>query len=141
MKSKPGAIARIKKFVSFMGRHNLSELVFQGKEIKLKLKKYIPKETSQVGEKPLATIVTPVAETELVKSPIAGVFYTSPSARAAPFVEPGDIVEKEDTLCIVEAMKVMNEIKAEKRCKIEKVLVKNEEFVKLDQALFAIIPV
>lgn len=123
-----------------MNQHNLTELLFHSKQIKVKLKKYVPGKTLPAEEKLPETILSPLPETELVKSPIAGVFYTSPSPQSPAFVKVGDIVEKENTLCIVEAMKVMNEIKAEMKCRIERVLVKNEEFVNIDQPLFAIIP-
>lgn len=123
-----------------MNQHNLTELLFHSKQIKVKLKKYVPRKTLPAEEKLPETILPPLPETESVKSPIAGVFYTSPSPQSPPFVKVGDIVEKENTLCIVEAMKVMNEIKAEMKCRIERVLVKNEEFVNIDQPLFAIIP-
>ncbi|MBN1823639.1 MAG: acetyl-CoA carboxylase biotin carboxyl carrier protein [Endomicrobiales bacterium] len=75
---------------------------------------------------------------ETVKSPITGVFYRSPSPSSPPFVKEGDVVDAGRTLCIIEAMKVMNEIKAETRCRIAKILVENGKPVNAEQDLFLI---
>ena len=76
----------------------------------------------------------------VVTSPIVGTFYRSPNPDAEPFVKTGDAVEKGATLCIVEAMKLMNEIEAETTCKIVEILVKNGEPVEYGQALFKVFP-
>jgi acetyl-CoA carboxylase biotin carboxyl carrier protein len=73
-----------------------------------------------------------------VTSPINGVFYRAPSPTAVPFVKEGDVAEAGKTLCIVEAMKVMNEIKADCRMKILKILVENGKPVNANQDLFLI---
>ncbi len=73
-----------------------------------------------------------------VVSPIVGTFYRAPSPGADPFVNEGDYVKPSDTLCIVEAMKVMNEIKAEVSGKVVKIMKKNEEPVKQGDVLFVI---
>ena len=73
-----------------------------------------------------------------IKSPITGVFYRSPSPTSPMFVKEGDVVETGKTLCIVEAMKVMNEIKATERAKIIKVLVENGQPITSQQDLFVI---
>ncbi len=75
-----------------------------------------------------------------VKSPLIGTFYRAPSPHAPPFVEVGAVVKKGATLCIVEAMKVMNEIKAECAGKIKKILVENGSPVEYGQTLFLIEP-
>ena len=71
-----------------------------------------------------------------VKSPMVGTFYRSPSPDAPPFVEEGDKVTEESVLCIIEAMKVMNEIKADTRGDVVKILVANGESVEYGQPLF-----
>ena len=71
-----------------------------------------------------------------VNSPLAGVFYLAPRPNAPPFVEAGQQVAAGDTLCIVEAMKLMNEIAAEGSLKILRVLVENAQVVEAGQALF-----
>jgi acetyl-CoA carboxylase biotin carboxyl carrier protein len=73
-----------------------------------------------------------------VKSPMVGTFYRAPSPDAPPFVEVGDKVSEESVLCIIEAMKVMNEIKAECKGEIVKILVANGESVEYGQPLYQV---
>lgn len=75
---------------------------------------------------------------DVVKSPIVGTFYRSPSPEDDAFVQVGDTVEKGQTLCIVEAMKIMNEIESEFSGEVKKVLVEDAEAVEFDQPLFII---
>ena len=84
----------------------------------------------------------PVAKADApsIKSPMVGTFYRSSSPDADPFVKAGDLVEADSTVCIIEAMKVMNEIKAETSGRIAKVLVENAEAVEFGQPLFEIEP-
>jgi acetyl-CoA carboxylase biotin carboxyl carrier protein len=76
----------------------------------------------------------------LVKSPIVGTYYDSPSPTAAPFVKPGDNVEPKHVLCIIESMKLMNEIEAEVAGTIVSKLVENGKPVEYGEALFRIRP-
>lgn len=89
---------------------------------------------------PPAAVETPAATEELhmVKSPIVGTYYESPSPGSPPFVKPGDHVEVGQVLCIVEAMKLMNEIEADVAGEIVKSLVKNGQPIEYNQELFAI---
>jgi acetyl-CoA carboxylase biotin carboxyl carrier protein len=82
----------------------------------------------------------PVLTGTEIKSPMVGTFYRAPAPSAPAYVEVGSMVSEETVLCIVEAMKLMNEIKAETRGKILKVLVKNGEPVEYGQPLFLIEP-
>ena len=82
----------------------------------------------------------PDAGLHIVKSPIVGTFYGSPSPGAAPFVSVGDRVEKGQVICIVEAMKLMNEIEADAGGEIVKCLVSNGQPIEFGQPLFAIRP-
>jgi acetyl-CoA carboxylase biotin carboxyl carrier protein len=75
---------------------------------------------------------------EVLTSPIVGTFYRSPSPDDDPFVSVGDQVEKGETLCIVEAMKIMNEIESEYSGEVKKILVEDAEPVEYDQPLFII---
>ena len=75
---------------------------------------------------------------EVVKSPIVGTFYRAPSPDDDPFVQVGNNVEKGETLCIVEAMKIMNEIESEYSGEVKKILVDDGEPVEYDQPLFII---
>lgn len=81
----------------------------------------------------------PAKEGTLVLSPTVGVFYSAPSPDARPFVEVGDQVKKGDTLCIIEAMKLMNEIPAEVDGTIAEVCVGNGQVVEYNQPLFRIV--
>ncbi len=76
----------------------------------------------------------------VVKAPIVGTFYASPGPDAPPFVAPGAVVQAKDVLCIIEAMKLMNEIECETPGTIRQVLVGNGEPVEYDQPLFIIDP-
>jgi len=77
---------------------------------------------------------------EEILSPMPGTFYSSPSPEAAPFIKEGDVVSKGDSLCIIEAMKIMNEIESEKRGTIKKLLVDDGSAVDYNQPLFLIDP-
>jgi acetyl-CoA carboxylase biotin carboxyl carrier protein len=91
---------------------------------------------------PAASPATPAAEAGLhtVRSPIVGTFYESPSPGSPPFVKPGDIVEVGQVLCIVEAMKLMNEIEADVGGEIVKKLIANGQPIEYGQELFVIRP-
>ena len=77
---------------------------------------------------------------EMIKSPLVGTFYATPSPDSEPFVEVGSKVEPQTVVCIVEAMKVMNEIKAEISGTIAQILVKNGQAVEYGQPLFKVRP-
>ncbi len=87
---------------------------------------------------PVAAAALPPAPGQTINSPITGMLYRSSSPQAQPFVKVGDSVEAGTTLCIVEAMKVMNEIKAETACKIVKILGENGKPVTKGQSMFQI---
>lgn len=76
-----------------------------------------------------------------IDSPMVGVFYAAPAPGEAPFVHPGDTISEDQTVCIVEAMKLMNEVTAKFPAVIDKVLVENGEPVEFGQPLFAVRPV
>jgi acetyl-CoA carboxylase biotin carboxyl carrier protein len=89
---------------------------------------------------PVLTGAEEDVELAIVKSPIVGTFFRSPEPGAKPFAEVGDVVRKEQVLCIIEAMKLMNEIKAEIDGEIVKVYVENGQPVQYGERLFAIRP-
>jgi len=100
-----------------------------------------PPVSAPVQERPAATAVA--AETEKaqsITSPIVGTLYRAPAPDAPPFVEVGQTVEKGQVLCIVEAMKLMNEIEAEYRCRIVKICKENAQPVEYGEALFLVEP-
>jgi len=75
---------------------------------------------------------------EEIKSPIVGTFYRAPSPDSEPYVEVGGVVEKGQILCIVEAMKLMNEIEADFKCRIREVLKENSQPVEYGEVLFLV---
>jgi acetyl-CoA carboxylase biotin carboxyl carrier protein len=101
----------------------------------------LPPPAAQAPEAPSAP--APQASTGLtaIKAPMVGTFYRSPSPEADPYVDIGSRVSPENVVCILEAMKVMNEIKAEISGEIVKVCVQNGEAVEYDQPLFLVKPV
>jgi acetyl-CoA carboxylase biotin carboxyl carrier protein len=78
------------------------------------------------------------SEFHIVTSPMVGTFYRAPDPSSPPFVEQGDAVKKSQTLCIIEAMKLMNEIEADEDGVLEKIYLKNGTAVEYGQKLFAI---
>lgn len=86
---------------------------------------------AQAGRKPVATVV---------EAPVVGTFYRAGAPDAAPFVEVGDRVEPGDVLCVIEAMKLMNDIKAEFAGEVVEVLAENGQAVEYGQPLLALLP-
>ena len=121
----------LESFIQFMEKNGLTELEVRGKNLYLKLKKKGEKIESELPE-----------EENLIKviSPLIGTFYRAPSPSSPPFVEVGKEVKEGDTVCIVEAMKVMNEIKSEKAGRVKKILAENGKIVEYGQILFLIEP-
>ncbi|MFH0806847.1 MAG: biotin/lipoyl-containing protein [Elusimicrobiota bacterium] len=131
-------------------QERLEEIEFKDKDFYVRIKRPGKKiktvvqqvETVQISETPQAPAV-PASSAEpvydqTIKSPLNGVFYRAPSPTSPTYVKEGDVVDPGTTLCIIEAMKVMNEIKSEKRCKIVKILVENGKSVNSGQDLFVL---
>jgi len=100
---------------------------------------YAPAAQISSQEAPQASaIAAPKVQGETINAPMIGTYYSSPSPDSAPFVKVGDTVKAGQTLCILEAMKIMNEVEAECDCKILEILVKDSEPVEYDMPLFVI---
>ena len=98
----------------------------------------------RTAQSPVAsgTGTTPAAETHVaITSPMVGTFFRAPAPDADPYAELGDTVEIGQTVCIIEAMKLMNEIESEVRGKIVKILVENAQPVEFGQRLFLVEPI
>ena len=143
-------INEIKEIIKSVNENNLESLSFENNGIKLevinnkenKVEQRVIKKDKKSNKKDLE-IKDDIEEVskenyDEITSPLVGVFYESPSPEDPPFVKEGQSVNKGDVLCIVEAMKVMNEIVAKKDGVIKKVLVENEEIVEHGQTLFLI---
>ena len=140
---------RLEELVKFMEENDLCELEIEEEGRKIKLKKYTPTiseiNLSQEKKESTSSEATSQKETKKenlieMKSPMVGTFYRAPSPGAKPFVEEGDIINPGDVVCIIEAMKLMNEIKSECKGKIVEILVENGDPVEFGQVLFLIEP-
>ena len=132
---------QVKDLIQLFNESTISKLDLEINEFKLKLEK----EVIVKQEKELLVDINNQTELSInkeqyleIKSPIVGVYYEQASPEAQLFVEEGMMVEKGQVLCIIEAMKVMNEIIAPSQGKIIKKLVNNESFVEYDQVLLLI---
>ena len=87
---------------------------------------------------PDAAVEAPVPSGHVVKSPMVGTFYTSSSPDSKPFVQVGSVVKEGETICIIEAMKILNEIEADKSGTVSRILVDNGQAVEYGQPMFMI---
>jgi acetyl-CoA carboxylase biotin carboxyl carrier protein len=148
---------KIKSLYSIMVSENISELEVNSKGYSVAIKRktsnkdVLPVAKERVihidkaeikPEKVIAQEKPEVApndeSADSIKAPIAGMFYRSPAPTSPPFVSEGDIVEAGKVVCIIEAMKVMNEIKAPVKAKIIKICAENTKFVTDGQDIFII---
>lgn len=158
-------LEQIEQLLAYMSKHNLEEFEFENGEVRIRLKKpsAVPVYTAAptrahaapeiiVASAPTAPAAAPAAGTahaaaapasddmHLVKSPIVGTYYGAPSPGAEPFVKVGGFVENGQTLCIVEAMKLMNEIESDASGEVLRIFVENGQPVEYGQPLFGIRP-
>ena len=150
-------IHKIAKLIEIVSKSDVSEInLKQGdEELKITREKAVAQSVQTVISAPVAAPVVQAAPAaaapapaaapaapaapdaaKLMKSPMVGTFYRSASPTAAPFVEEGASVKEGDTLCIIEAMKMMNQIQADRSGVIKKILVENGSAVEFDQPLF-----
>ena len=158
-------IEDLKQLIEFLKEYQIAEFDLDRGDLKIRLK-FNQQSTAQAGLGDLARLLIsapqnaasavsaagqaaapaapqapqedPDAGLHLVKSPIVGTYYGSPSPGAAAFVAPGDRVEKGQVICIVEAMKLMNEIESDASGEIVKCLVTNGQPIEFGQPLFSI---
>jgi len=146
-------IRKVKKLIELLEESNIDELEIHEGEESVR----ISRNSTRVAAAPIAAPVAaaapaPVAaapaaapaaaaepEGHVLRSPMVGTFYRSPSPGAKAFVEEGQSVQAGDVLCIVEAMKMMNQIEADKSGTIGKILVEDGQPLEFDQPLFTII--
>ena len=152
-------LKEIKELVQFLKEEDITEFELERGDVKVRIKRGVaeipqpptdriiavhpapasPMQTSApVAAAPTAEPVKAEEGLHAVRSPIVGTYYESPSPGSPPFVKPGDSVEAGQVLCIVEAMKLMNEIEADVAGEIVKCLVKNGQPIEYGQELFAI---
>lgn len=146
MDEKKYDLKKVKEIIDMMVENDLVELEIAEGESKIHLKR--PGSSAPIAAPPMAaapaapTPAASAADDKLVpiKSPIVGTFYATPSPDSPPYVKVGDHVTADTVVCIVEAMKVMNEIKAEITGTIEKVMVPNGQAVEFGHILFKVRP-
>lgn len=132
------------KLVNAVSASMLTEFSYEENGVKIKLKKEsqtisVPVVSPEVHARVItAEESVPETGTKVVVSPLVGTFYAAPSEDAEPFVKVGDIVKKGQTLAIVEAMKLMNEIESDYDGVIEEILVENGQPVEFNQPLFRV---
>ena len=148
-------LRKLKTLIDLVSESNVSELEITEAEGKVRIVKgggvmvpqYVQASAPTVGTlvgTPMTIAdpaVTPAAVAEIghtTKSPMVGTFYRSASPGAKAFVEVGDAVKEGDTICIIEAMKILNEIEADKTGNIKRILVENGQAVEYGQPLFII---
>lgn len=149
----------IRALIEIFERSSLSELTLERGGARLILKREGTRTTASVAApllaQPLPQSITPAPPSSsasgvpsadafpngyVITSPLVGTFYRRPAPAEEPYVEVGDRIEKGDTVCIIEAMKVMNEIKAEQAGIVEKILVEDSKPVEYGQPLMVIHP-
>lgn len=118
----------------------LHRMEYEEGGVRLMLEKAPPAPTAASAAVPVSAVpaAAPKAEGSVIKAPLVGTFYAAPSPEAAPFVRAGDRVKKDNTVCIIEAMKMMSEVPAPCDCVIEEVLPASGELVGFGQPLFRI---
>ena len=146
-------IKEIKEMINLMNENGLMELEIEKDDMRIKLKKtgsavegfsapiILDKQnapTAQQGAAPAAE--KPASKTIEIKAPMVGTFYRAPSPESPPYAETGQTIEPGQVICIIEAMKLMNEIKSEIRGKVLEILVDNAEPVEFGQPLLLIEP-
>lgn len=147
------SIEEIKQLIELIDSSNVDELELEVKDTKLKLKKNTGTITSeplvsQVQAAPQVQPAQPVVNTsevsheaenlEVITSPMVGTFYASRTPEDPPFTSPGSKVTKDSVICIIEAMKLFNDITADMDGEIAEVLVTNGELVEFGQPLFKV---
>lgn len=147
--SEGQVVDQVVEIIRFMGENKLAEIDLETSDMKLSLKKHsavqyqtiqasapqishFPEMTIEAGRaskvssvKEKETVIEKKSDFQTVSSPMTGTFYRSPSPSSEPFIKEGDVIKAGQTVCIVEAMKMMNEIKSDKAGKIAKILVEN----------------
>jgi len=161
LKQQKMKLTEIQDLIKFVSKSGVNEVELETKEIKIVIRtgkqaapvvyqnapvQYAPAPTQVSPPEVSATVVTPVVNaTEdsnyiTVKSPMIGTFYRSAGPDKAPFVNVGDIIEIGKPVCIIEAMKLFNEIESEVKGKIVKILLDDATPVEYDQPLFLVDP-
>ena len=150
-------IKEIKEMITLMNENNLLELEIEKEGMRIRLKRESVSSEKDINASGIVTIpqfsvtqeaIQPQVKKEEpaikfieIKSPMVGTFYRSPSPESPPFTEVGQMIEIGQVVCIIEAMKLMNEIKSDIKGKLVEVLIENGHPIEFGQPLFLIEPV
>ena len=147
MADKKSNLKLIEQICDIMDKRDLAEVELTEGQVSVKVRR------ANTDVSPMVTMATTIPEQqpigsgetsesipqgELIRSPMPGMFYRASSPDEPPFVQAGDSVSKNDTICLIEAMKIFNEVQAEFGCDITEILVENATAVEFDQPLFRI---
>lgn len=132
---------KIFALINFINSLSFSEFEMETDDIKIRIKRDGQSADSQIaaaGEELISDVSVKEIEDNChkINAPIAGIFYKAPAPEAPPFVEAGDAVKKGDTLCIIEAMKMLNEIKSDKNGIIKEIIPKDGEPINETDTIF-----
>ncbi len=140
-------IEEIKELIRLADETGVAELEVQRGENRVRIQRaavrqevFLPPPAQALSAPTSAAAPASVENLYTIKSPIVGTFYESPSPDAAPFIKPGDTVTGKTTVCVIESMKLMNEIEAEVSGVVVAKLVENGKPVEYGEALFTIRP-
>ncbi|MCZ6503772.1 MAG: acetyl-CoA carboxylase biotin carboxyl carrier protein [Gammaproteobacteria bacterium] len=139
-------IRKVKKLIELMEESDISEIEITEGDEAVRIARHGPRsdvlhtgiEANVSTRSTASSAVKTGGRGYIVRAPMVGTFYHAPSPGSPPFVDVGKRVKEGDTLCIIESMKMMNQIKADKSGTIEAILVENEQSVEFDQPLFTI---
>ena len=132
---------KLKEVIYILENSNINEIEVRFWFSKIKVTKDAPiinTDSESLSEQPVAKIEQSSLDTFTVRSPMPGTFYSCPDPDSKPFVEIGTKVNPGDTLCIIEAMKIMNEIQSDKSGTIKEIMVEDGNPIEFDQPLFII---
>lgn len=147
-------IRKVKKLIELLEASNIAEIEIHEGEESVRISRHgaaMPMLMSQATPAPVSGTTAPAAPSvplddelfdglagEVVRSPMVGTFYRAPAPGSAPFVEEGQKVKAGDTLCIIEAMKILNQIECEQGGTVRRILAENGQPVEYNQPLFVI---
>ena len=141
-------IRKVKKLIELLEASNIDEIEIKEGEESVRIRRNGNPQPAVLSAPPVPAAAAPVPAVEaasvplsghILKSPMVGTFYRSPSPSSPAFVETGQHVKVGDVVCIIEAMKMMNQIEADKSGVVEAILAEDGQAVEFDQALITIV--
>ena len=147
MAEKKSSLTLIEQICDIMDKRDLAEVELTEGQVSVRVRRanadvspVVTMATTPPEQQVVGVVDTPesILRGELIRSPMPGMFYRASSPDEPPFVQVGDSVSKNDTICLIEAMKIFNEVQSESDCDIIEILVENATAIEFDQPLFRI---